>query len=57
MTVTHAGFRKESRMANVLLGPPVTVNVTLELASERTTVNVAGKAPLIQSKMVTYPPP
>ncbi len=49
LTVTHAGFRKESRMANVLLGPPVTVNVTLELASERTTVNVAGEAPLIQS--------
>jgi Carboxypeptidase regulatory-like domain len=50
LTVTHAGFRRESRIANVLLGPPVTVNVTLELATERTTVNVTGEAPLIQSE-------
>jgi hypothetical protein len=50
LTVTHAGFRKESRMANVLLGPPVTVNVTLELATEHATVNVTGEAPLIQSE-------
>lgn len=50
LTVTHVGFRKESRMANVLLGPPVTVNVTLELATEHTTVNVTGEAPLIQSE-------
>lgn len=34
-------------MANVLLGPPVTVNVTLELATERTTVNVSGALPSI----------
>jgi hypothetical protein len=50
LTVTHAGFRKETRIANVLLGPPVTVNVTLELATEHTTVNVTGEAPLIQSE-------
>lgn len=37
LTVTHEGFRKESRAVTVLLGPPVTVNVTLELAAERTT--------------------
>jgi hypothetical protein len=37
-------------MANVLLGSPVTVNVTLELAAERTTMNVTGEAPLIQSE-------
>jgi len=50
LTVTHAGFRKEIRAANVLLGPPVTVNVTLELATERTTVNVTREVPLIQSE-------
>jgi len=50
LTVTHAGFRKEIRAANVLLGPPVTVNVTLELAAEHTTVIVTGEAPLIQSE-------
>src|SRR5580704_211159 len=31
LTVTHAGFRKVSRTASVLLGPPGTVNVTLEI--------------------------
>jgi hypothetical protein len=50
LTVKHAGFRRESRTVNVLLGPPVTVNVTLELATEHTTVNVTGEAPLIQSE-------
>src|SRR5271170_6282190 len=50
LTVTHEGFRKESRAVTVLLGPPVTVNVTLELAPQRTTVNVTGEAPLIQSE-------
>jgi Carboxypeptidase regulatory-like domain len=49
LTVTHEGFRKESRVVNVLLGPLVTVNVRLELAAERTTVNVTGEVPLIQA--------
>ena len=49
LTVTHAGFRRENRTVNVLLGPPVTVNVKLELAAGRTTVNVTGEAPLIQA--------
>ena len=50
LAVTHAGFQKEDRAVNILLGPPVTVNVTLELAAERTTVNVTGEAPLIQAE-------
>jgi len=50
LTVTRDGFRKESRGVSVLLGPPVTVNVTLELAAERTTVKVTGEAPLIQAE-------
>ena len=50
LTVTHTGFRKQSLLANILLGPPVTVNFTLELAVERTTVDVTGEAPLIQSE-------
>jgi hypothetical protein len=54
LTLTHEGFRKESRAVTVLLGPPVTVNVTLELAAERTTVNVAGEAPLIQADNGDY---
>jgi Carboxypeptidase regulatory-like domain len=49
LTVIRDGFRKESRITNVLLGPPVTVNVTLDLATENTTTKVSGEAPLIQA--------
>ena len=34
LTVSHQGFRKESRTVTVLLGPPVSVNVTLELRKQ-----------------------
>ena len=50
LAVTHDGFRKESRAVNVPLGPPVTVNVTLEIAQERSTVKVTGEAPFIQAE-------
>jgi hypothetical protein len=50
MTVTHQGFREESRTVNVLLGPPVTVNITLEIAKESATVKVTGEAPLIHAE-------
>src|SRR5260370_28814875 len=49
LTVTRDGFRMESRAVSVLLGPPVTVNVTLEIARESTTVKVTGEAPFIQA--------
>ena len=32
LTVSHDGFRTESRVVNVLLGPPVSVNVILRVA-------------------------
>ena len=50
LTATRDGFRKESRSVSVSLGPPVTVNVTLELATESTTVKVTGEAPPIQAE-------
>ncbi len=31
LTVTHSGFREEKRAVNILLGPPGTVNVALEV--------------------------
>ncbi len=31
LTVTHAGFREEKRTVNVLLGPPVSVNISLAI--------------------------
>jgi hypothetical protein len=50
LTVTRDGFQKESRAVSVLLGPPVTVNVALELAKASTAVKVTGEAPLIQAE-------
>ncbi len=50
LTVTKDRFRTDSRAVNVLLGPPVTVNVMLELATESTTVKVTGEAPLIRAE-------
>jgi len=50
LTVTHAGFRDEKRGVNVLLGPPVSVNVALEIAKASTTMTVPEEAPLIQAE-------
>jgi hypothetical protein len=50
LTLSHDGFRTESRTVNVLLGPPVSVNVTLQVAKATTTVTVTTEAPLIQAE-------
>ena len=50
LKVKREGFREESRMVNVLLGPPVTVNVTLVIARGNTTVEVSDDAPLIKAE-------
>ncbi len=50
LTVTHEGFRPENRAVAVLLGPPVSVNVGLEIAGENTAVNVTAEAPLIHAE-------
>jgi len=46
LTVTREGFQKESRTVNVLLGPPGTVNFTLEIARTSSEVTVTDEAPL-----------
>ena len=48
LKVTHPGFQEENRTVNVLLGPPVSANVTLEIATASTTVNVTETA-LVQA--------
>src|SRR5215469_7926775 len=50
LTVTHDGFRKESRTVNMLLGPPATVNVTLEIAKESAEITVTEEAPLVNGE-------
>ncbi|MGA7924390.1 MAG: carboxypeptidase-like regulatory domain-containing protein, partial [Candidatus Sulfotelmatobacter sp.] len=49
-TVTHAGFREEKRTINILLGPPVSVNVTLQVAKASSSVSVTAEAPLLQAE-------
>jgi hypothetical protein len=50
LTVTHAGFREAKRNVNVLLGPAISVNVTLAIAEARSEVTVADEVPLIQAE-------
>ena len=50
LTVAHGGFRKESRSVTVLLGTPVTVNITLELAKANMQLVVTAEAPLVQAE-------
>jgi len=35
---------------NVLLGPPVTVNVSLQIAQNRSEITVSSEAPLVQAE-------
>src|SRR5215469_15215122 len=50
LTVSHDGFRTASRAVTVLLGPAVSVNVTLQVAEANTTVEVTSEAPLIHAE-------
>jgi hypothetical protein len=48
LTVVHDGFRNESRSVTVLLGTPVTVNITLEIAKANMQLLVTAEAPLVE---------
>jgi hypothetical protein len=50
LTVVHAGFQTKNRAVDVLLGPPVTVNVALRVAQATTTVSVTAEAPLVHAE-------
>ena len=50
LTVNHSGFREEKRSVNVLLGPAVSVNVTLALLEAHSEITVEDEAPLIQAE-------
>jgi hypothetical protein len=50
LTIAHEGFRKQSRVVNILLGPPGTLNVVLEVAKTSSEIIVIGEAPLIQAE-------
>jgi hypothetical protein len=50
LTVTHAGFRERRRTVDVLLGPAVSVNVALAIATQATDITVADEVPLLQAE-------
>jgi hypothetical protein len=49
LSVALTGFETENCAVDVLLGPPVAVNVTLRVAQARTLVSVTAEAPLVRS--------
>src|SRR5271169_1894618 len=50
LTVTHEGFQKESRAVSILLGPPVSLSISLEITKPGTTVRVEGAALLLNTE-------
>jgi Carboxypeptidase regulatory-like domain len=51
LAVFHDGFREERRTVEVLLGPPVTVNVALQIATANSEIRVADEAPLLKTEV------
>jgi len=49
LKVAHLGFQQEQRTVSVQVGPTVTVNITLQIASARSEISVTDEAPLIQA--------
>jgi len=50
LTVNHAGFQPVKRTVNVLLGPAVSVNVTLTIAEAHSEIKVTDEAPLLHAE-------
>ena len=50
LTAVHEGFQKERRAVQVLLGPPCTVNIRLEIAKPSSEITVRDDAPLIRAE-------
>src|ERR1700674_257270 len=50
LTVQREGFQKESRAVNVLMGPPVSVNIPLQVAKATTRVSVTAETALIHAE-------
>jgi hypothetical protein len=50
LRVTHPGFQEERRSVNVQVGPPATVNITLQVAKASSEITVTDEAPIIQAE-------
>src|SRR6266403_5439077 len=49
LSVTHTGFQEERRSVTVEVGPSVTVNITLRVATASSEITVTDEAPIIQA--------
>jgi hypothetical protein len=50
LIVSHNGFREDRRTVDVLLGPAVTVNIALQVATATSEIRVTDEAPLIKAE-------
>src|SRR6266576_4123140 len=50
LIIRHTRFREAKRTVNVLLGPAVSVNITLEIAEVSSQMTVSDEAPLIHAE-------
>jgi hypothetical protein len=50
LRVTHPGFQEERRSVNVQVGPPATVNITLQVATASSEITIIDEAPIIQAE-------
>jgi hypothetical protein len=50
LRVRRPGFREERRSVNVQVGPPATVNITLQIASASSEIIVTEEAPIVQAQ-------
>src|SRR5947209_8900766 len=50
LVASQDGFREQRRMVDVLLGPPISVNVSLEIAKASSEITVTDEAPLIHAE-------
>jgi hypothetical protein len=50
LSVKHPSFRQEMRTVAVLLGPPVSVNLTLTIATASSSITVSDAGPLLQAE-------
>ena len=50
LRVRHPGFQEERRSVNVQVGPPATVNITLQIAKASSEITVTDEAPIIQAE-------
>jgi hypothetical protein len=50
LSVMHPGFQEERRSVTVQVGPPATVNITLQIAKTSSEITVTDEAPIVQAE-------